>query len=111
MKNSTMFGTISYEDLDKAFMDAGYVLLGMGDLGFSIIYSAIEPIRTIADLQSPSVKMWVRTTDRIGLEFYKKAGVATVPGEVTQVMASLYSGRLNAVVCITVCYRGTAMVR
>jgi TRAP-type C4-dicarboxylate transport system substrate-binding protein len=85
-----------YEDLDKAFMDAGYVLLGMGDLGHYYIFSN-QPIRTIADLQSSSVKMWVRTTDKIGLEFYKNAGVATVPGEVTQVMASLYSGRINAV--------------
>ena len=85
-----------YEDLDKAFMDAGYVLLGMGDLGHYYIFSN-QPIRTIADLQSSSVKMWVRTTDRIGLEFYKNVGVATVPGEVTQVMASLYSGRINAV--------------
>ena len=85
-----------YEDLDKAFMDAGYVLLGMGDLGHYYIFSN-QPIRTIADLQSPSVKMWVRTTDKIGLEFYKNAGIATVPGEVTQVMASLYSGRINAV--------------
>ncbi len=85
-----------YEDLDKAFMDAGYVLLGMGDLGHYYIFSN-QPIRTIADLQSSSVKMWVRTTDKIGLEFYKNAGIATVPGEVTQVMASLYSGRINAV--------------
>ena len=84
------------EDLDKAFMDAGYVLLGMGDLGHYYIFSN-TPIRTIEDLRSPSVKMWVRPTDKIGLEFYKNAGVATVPGEVTQVMASLYSGRLNTV--------------
>ena len=85
-----------YEDLYKTFMDAGYVLLGMGDIGFYYIFSN-QPIRNIADLQSPSVKMWVRTTDKIGLEFYKKAGVATVPGEVTQVLGSLFSGRLNAV--------------
>ncbi len=85
-----------YEDLYKTFMDAGYVLLGMGDIGFYYIFSN-QPIRNIADLQSPSVKMWVRTTDKIGLEFYKRAGVATVPGEVTQVLGSLYSGRLNAV--------------
>ena len=56
----------------------------MGDIGFYYIFSN-QPIRNIADLQSPSVKMWVRTTDKIGLEFYKRAGVATVPGEVTQV--------------------------
>lgn len=84
------------EDLDKAFMDAGYVLLGMGDIGFYYIFSS-QPIRTIADLQSPSVKMWVRTNDKIGIEFYKNAEIATVPRSVTQVLSSLYSGHLNTV--------------
>lgn len=82
------------EDLDQAFMDAGYVLLGMGDIGFYYIFSN-QPIRTIADLQSPNVKMWARTTDRIGLTFYKNADIATVPREVTQVLSSLYSGHIN----------------
>ena len=81
-------------DLDKAFMDVGYVLLGMGDIGFYYIFSN-QPIRTIADLQSPSVKMWARTSDKIALEFYKNAEIATVPREVTQVLSSLYSGQLN----------------
>ena len=84
------------EDLDKKFMDAGYVLIGMGEIGFYYIFSN-EPIATIADLQAPSVKMWVRTSDRIALEFYKNAEIATVPREVTQVMSSLYSGQINAV--------------
>ena len=84
------------EELNKAFMDAGYVLLGMGDIGFYYIFSN-QPITTMADLQSPKVKMWVRTSDKIGLEFYKNAQVATVPREVTQVLASLYSGQINAV--------------
>ena len=84
------------EDLDKAFLDAGYVLIGMGDIGFYYIFSN-QPITTIADLQSPTVKMWVRTSDRIGLEFYKNAEIATVPREVTQVLSSLYSGQINAV--------------
>ena len=84
------------EDLDKAFMDAGYVLLGMGDIGFYYIFSN-QPIRTIADLQSPNVKMWVRTNDKIGIEFYKNAEIATVPRAVTQVLSSLYSGQLNTV--------------
>ena len=82
------------EDLDKAFMDAGYILLGMGDIGYYYIFSN-QPIRNIADLQSPSVKMWARPTDKIALTFYKNAEIATVPGEVTQVLSSLYSGRLN----------------
>lgn len=84
------------EDLDKAFLDAGYVLIGMGDIGFYYIFSN-HPIRTIADLQSPNVKMWARTSDKIAQKFYKNANIATVPREVTQVIGSLYSGQLNAV--------------
>ena len=83
------------EDLDKTFLDKGYVLIGMGDIGFYYIFSN-HPIRTIDDLQSPSVKMWARTSDKIALEFYKRAKIATVPREVTQVLSSLYSGQLNA---------------
>ena len=82
------------EDLDKVFLDKGYVLLGMGDIGYYYIFSN-QPIRNIADLQSPNVKMWVRTSDKIGIEFYQKAKIATVPREVTQVLSSLYSGQIN----------------
>jgi TRAP-type C4-dicarboxylate transport system substrate-binding protein len=84
------------EDLKKAFLDAGYILIGMGDIGFYYIFSN-HPIRTIADLQSPNVKMWARTTDKIALEFYNRAKIATVPREVSQVLPSLHSGHLNAV--------------
>lgn len=83
-----------HADLEKAFEDAGYILLGMGDIGYYYIFSN-QPIRTIADLQAPDVKMWARTTDRIALEFYENAKIATVPREVTQVLPSLYSGQLN----------------
>ncbi len=83
-----------HADLEKAFEDAGYILLGMGDIGYYYIFSN-QPIRTIADLQSPDVKMWARTTDRIALEFYENANIATVPREVSQVLPSLYSGQLN----------------
>lgn len=84
-------------DLEKAFMDAGYILLGMGDIGYYFIFSN-QPIRTIADLQSSGVKMWARTSDKIALEFYKNAEIATVPREVTQVLPSLYAGQINTIV-------------
>ena len=84
-------------DLEKAFMDAGYILLGMGDIGYYYIFSN-QPIRTIADLQSSSVKMWARTSDKIALEFYKNAEISTVPREVTQVLPSLYAGQINTIV-------------
>lgn len=83
------------EELDEVFLDKGYVLIGMGDIGYYYIFSN-HPIRNITDLQSPTVKVWVRTSDKIGIEFFKRAKIATVPREVTQVLGSLYSGHLNA---------------
>ncbi len=84
------------EDLYNVFLDKGYVLIGMGDIGFYHIFSN-HPIRNIDDLKSPNVKMWMRTNDKIAQMFYKKADIATVPGEVTQVLPGLYAGRINAV--------------
>lgn len=84
-------------DLEKAFMDAGYVLLGMGDIGYYYIFSN-QPIRTIADLQASSVKMWARSSDKIARTFYENAEIATVLREVTQVLPSLYAGQLNTIV-------------
>ena len=84
------------EDLDKVFLEKGYILIGMGDIGFYYIFSN-QPIKTIADLQSPSVKMWVRTSDKIGIEFFKRANIATVPREVNQVLQALHSGQLNTI--------------
>ena len=84
------------EDLYNVFLEKGYVLIGMGDIGFYHIFSN-HPIRNIDDLKSPNVKMWLRTNDKIGRMFYKKANIATVPKEVTQVLPGLYSGQINAV--------------
>ncbi len=84
------------EDLRTVFLEKGYILIGMGDIGFYNIFSN-HPIRNIEDLKSPNVKMWLRTNDRIGQAFYKKADIATVPKEVTQVLPGLYSGQINAV--------------
>ena len=84
------------EDLYETFLEKGYVLIGMGDIGFYHIFSN-HPIRNIDDLRSPQVKVWLRTNDRIGQVFYKKADIATVPKDVTQVLPGLYSGQINAV--------------
>ena len=86
-----------HADFEKTFLDAGYVLLGVGDIGYYFIFSN-QPIQTITDLQSSSVKMWARTSDKIALEFYENAEIATVPREVTQVLPSLYAGQINTIV-------------
>lgn len=84
------------EEFDRAFADNGYILLGWGDIGYYYMFSN-QPIDTLETLRSPNVKMWARSSDRIGLEFTKQADVANVPKEVTQVLSALHSGQVNAV--------------
>lgn len=84
------------EELSQAFADAGYILLGWGDIGYYYMFSN-QPIDSLAVLRSPSVRMWARSTDRIGLQFTQNAGIANVPQEVSQVLSALYSGQVNAV--------------
>ncbi len=83
-------------ELDLAFAAAGYILLGWGDIGYYYMFSS-QPIDTLTALRAPSVKMWARSSDRIGLEFTKTAGIVNVPKEVSQVLSALYSGQVNAV--------------
>ncbi len=84
------------EEFDQAFADNGYILLGWGDIGYYYMFSN-QPIDTLETLRSPNVKMWARSSDRIGLEFTKQADVANVPKEVSQVLSALHSGQVNAV--------------
>ncbi len=84
-------------ELDQAFADAGYILLGWGDIGYYYVFSN-QPIDSIDALRTPKVKMWTRTTDRIGLAFAENLEVADVPKEVSQVLSALYSGQINTVV-------------
>lgn len=84
------------EEFDRAFADNGYILLGWGDIGYYYMFSN-QPIDTLETLRSPNVKMWARSSDRIGLEFTKQADVANVPKEVSQVLSALHSGQVNAV--------------
>ena len=84
------------EELDRAFADAGYILLGWGDIGYYYMFSE-QPIDSLETLRSPNVKMWARSSDRIGLEFTKNADIVNVPKEVSQVLTALYSGQVNAV--------------
>jgi len=83
--------------LDKAFEEAGYILLGWGDIGYYYLFSN-HPIKSIADVRNPNVKMWVRVDDLVGIHFFKTVGGVGVPLSVPQVLPSLYSGQINALV-------------
>ncbi|MCZ6677291.1 MAG: TRAP transporter substrate-binding protein DctP [Candidatus Poribacteria bacterium] len=83
--------------LDQAFAEAGYILLGWGDIGYYYLFSN-QPIQSVADVRNPNVKMWVRVDDPVGIHFFKSIGGIGVPQSVPQVLPSLYSGQINALV-------------
>lgn len=85
------------DQLDKAFEEAGYILLGWGDLGYFYFFSN-QPIKSIGDVRNPNVKMWVRVDDLVGIHFFKAIGGVGVPLSVPQALPSLYSGQINALV-------------
>lgn len=83
------------DGLEQAFDEAGYVLLGWGDIGYYYIFSN-HPIKTIEDLRHPNVKVWVRTGDPVSEHFYKTIDFIGVPVSVPQVLLSLQTGQINA---------------
>lgn len=83
------------DGLEQAFDEAGYVLLGWGDIGYYYIFSN-HPIKTIEDLRNPNVKVWVRTGDPVSEHFYKTIDFIGVPVSVPQVLLSLQTGQINA---------------
>jgi TRAP-type C4-dicarboxylate transport system substrate-binding protein len=85
------------DGLEKAFDEAGYVLLGWGDIGYYYIFSN-HPIKTIEDLRNRSVKVWVRTGDPVSEHFYKTVDFIGVPVSVPQVLLSLQTGQINALI-------------
>ena len=85
------------DELDKAFEEAGYILLGWGDLGYYYLFSN-QPIRSVANARNPNVKMWVRVDDPVNIHFFKIIGSIRVPRSVPEVLPTLYAGQMNALV-------------
>ena len=85
------------DGLDKAFEEAGYILLGWGDIGYYYFFSN-HPIKSIADLRKSNVKVWVRAGDPVAEHFYKTVKFVGVPLSVPQVLLSLQTGQINALV-------------
>ena len=83
------------DGLEQVFDEAGYVLLGWGDIGYYYIFSN-HPIKTTEDLRHPNVKVWVRTGDPVSEHFYKTIDFIGVPVSVPQVLLSLQTGQINA---------------
>jgi TRAP-type transport system periplasmic protein len=80
-------------DFEKQFLDAGYVLLSWGDVGWVHLFSN-QPVTSIADLGK--AKMWTWTDDPIVRTFFKDLGVNGVPLGVPDVLPALQTGTIDA---------------
>jgi TRAP-type C4-dicarboxylate transport system substrate-binding protein len=74
---------------EKNFLEQGFVLLGLGDSGYSYLFSR-TPIRTPADLKGG--KPWVASSDAIISSLYRLAGVTATPLPVAELLQNLTNG-------------------
>ena len=95
----------SYEEVDhiRREMDqmisdglaaAGIVSLAFSETGFAYLLSQ-KPVRTIADLKA--LKAWIPDNDPIAAELIKAFGVSPIPLGITDVLAGLQTGLIDAV--------------
>jgi TRAP-type C4-dicarboxylate transport system substrate-binding protein len=73
----------------KLLADAGFVLMGWGDVGFVHIFSNV-PVAKPSDLKD--AKVWIWDADRISAEVMRVAGINAVPLGVPDVLPSLQTG-------------------
>lgn len=83
--------------LNKEFEEAGYVLLGWGDIGYYYFFSNY-PVKSPEDLKNPKVKAWLRLDDPIAVHIFKIVEGISVPLSVPQVLPSLHTGQVNALI-------------
>lgn len=95
----------SYEEVDhiRREMDqmisdglaaSGIVSLAFSETGFAYLLSQ-KPVRTIADLKG--LKAWIPDNDPIAAELIKSFGVSPIPLGITDVLAGLQTGLIDAV--------------
>ncbi len=77
---------------EKAFLEQGFVLLGLGDTGYHYLFSR-TPIRTPADLKGG--KPWVASSDTIFSSLYRLAGVAATPLPTAELLQNLTTGGIQ----------------
>jgi len=75
--------------------EAGIVTFSFTETGFAYLLSK-EPVRTVADLKK--LKAWIPDGDPIAAELIKSFDVSPIPLNIPDVLASLQSGMINAVV-------------
>jgi TRAP-type C4-dicarboxylate transport system substrate-binding protein len=78
---------------DRAFREAGFELLGWGDIGLDRLMSKGFPVRRPADLKGQ--RPWVWREDPVLFPFFQAAGVVPVPTSVPEAMTELSTGNVN----------------
>jgi TRAP-type C4-dicarboxylate transport system substrate-binding protein len=78
---------------DKTFHDAGFELLGWGDIGLDRLMSKGFPLRTPADLKGK--RPWVWREDPVLFPFFQAAGVVPVPTSVPEAVTELSTGNVD----------------
>jgi TRAP-type C4-dicarboxylate transport system substrate-binding protein len=73
----------------------GLTSFGLTETGFAYLLSK-EPVTTIADIKK--LKAWVPTGDFISADLIKSFGISPIPLSITDVLAGLQTGLINAVV-------------
>lgn len=78
---------------DKTFRDAGFELIGWGDIGLDRLMSKGFPVKTPSDLKGK--RPWVWREDPVLPPFFQAAGVVPVPTSVPEAVTELSTGNVN----------------
>jgi TRAP-type C4-dicarboxylate transport system substrate-binding protein len=81
------------KELQEAFEEGGYVLLGWAEVGFVHVFTS-TPIRKTEDLKG--LKMWTWEGDPIAETAFRTLGINPIPLSFTDVMTSLQTGLIDA---------------
>ena len=81
--------------INKGLEAGGLTSFGLTETGFAYLLSK-EPVTTVVDLKK--LKAWVPTGDFISADLIKSFGISPIPLHITDVLAGLQTGLINAVV-------------
>jgi TRAP-type C4-dicarboxylate transport system substrate-binding protein len=81
------------DELDKRFLEKGYVVLAWGDAGFSYDFSKV-PITSAAVARKQ--KFWQWGDDPVGMAMFRAMGVTPVSLSIADVMSSLSTRLIDA---------------
>lgn len=81
--------------INDGLEDGGLTSFGLTETGFAYLLSK-EPVTTVEDLKK--LKAWVPAGDPISAELIKSFNISPIPLSITDVLAGLQTGLINAVV-------------